>query len=126
MNALDYGRDNRLRLWFLGVQDYRELDGRNCRSPEDFAELMGHVVRVADECLSPSGRVVLVIGEVQHRNKNIDTAAIVARVFTSEDKFQLVDSIKDLVPDVRRCRRTCCATKREWVLVFRRKKCGHE
>jgi len=122
MNALDYGRDNRLRLWFLGVENYRELDGRNCRTPEDFAVLMGHVVRVADQCLSPSGRAVLVIGELQHKTRNIDTAAIVEQVFTSKGNFQLVDSIKDLVPDVRRCRRTCRATKREWVLVFKRKK----
>jgi DNA modification methylase len=26
MNALDYGRDNRLRLWFLGVTDYKYYD----------------------------------------------------------------------------------------------------
>jgi len=126
MNALDYGRDNRLRLWFLGVENYRELDRRNCRTPEEFARLIRILARIADGCLSPSGKVVLVIGEVRRKSQSINTAEIVTRVFTEDKRFRLVDSIQDLVPDLRRCRRNYCATKREWVLVFKRTKCTYE
>ena len=28
MNALDYARDNRLRLWFLGIEDFRAIKRR--------------------------------------------------------------------------------------------------
>jgi D12 class N6 adenine-specific DNA methyltransferase len=120
MNALDYGRDNRLRLWFLGVEDYREVDRRNCRTPEDFAKLIRCLAHLADGCLSQSGKLVLVIGEVRRKNQNINTAEIVTRVLTEGGRFRLMDSIQDLVPDLRRCRRHYCATKREWVLVFSR------
>jgi methylase of polypeptide subunit release factors len=120
MNALDYGRDNRLRLWFLGVENYREVDRRNCRTPEEFAELIGHLAELADQCLSPSGTIVLVIGEVRRKKQNINTAEIVKRVLIDGGRFRLVDAVQDLVPDLRRCRRYYCATKREWVLVFAR------
>lgn len=119
MNALDYGRDNRLRLWFLGVRDYDELDRRNCHTAEDFATLIRHLARVIDRCLSPSGKAVLIVGEVRGRNHKIDTAAIVKDVFKSI-KFRLTDSMVDPVPDIRRSRRGCAATKREWIMAFSR------
>lgn len=122
MNALDYGRDNRLRLWFLGVENSRELDNRNCRTPEEFSKLMRRLAFLADHCLTSSGKVVLVVGEVRRRRESIDTSAIVKRVFTEENEFILVDSMEDMVPDVRRSRRHCSGTKREWVLVFSRRK----
>jgi len=121
MNALDYGRDNRLRLWFLGVNTYRQLDARNCRTPEEFAELIGRLAVIADECLSRSGKVVLVVGEVRRKSQSINTAQIVRRVLTEAGEFQLVDAVQDLVPDLRRSRRHYCATKREWIMVFERK-----
>jgi len=120
MNALDYGRDNRLRLWFLGVENYRELDRRNCRTPEEFAELIRSLERLANDCLSPSGKIVLVIGEVRRKRQSINTAEIVTRVLTESKRFHLVDVVEDLVPDLRRCRRNYCTTKREWILVFSR------
>ncbi len=120
MNALDYGRDNRLRLWFLGLENYRELDRKNCGTPKEFAKLIWGLRELADGCLAPTGRVVLVIGEVRRKSRSIDTAEIVTRVMSDDARFRLVDSLEDLVPDLRRCRRQYCGTKREWVLVFRR------
>jgi len=126
MNALDYGRDNRLRLWFLGLEDYRDLDRHNCRTPAEFEKLMQCLADLADQCVSPTGTVALVVGEVRRKSFSINTAEIVMRVFTEGANFRLVDSIKDLVPDLRRCRRNYCTTKREWVLIFKRKKSAHE
>jgi hypothetical protein len=102
------------------VQDYRELDRRNCRTSEDYAALIGNLAAIVDRCLSQSGKVVLIVGEVRRKNRNIDTAAIVNAVFTSQRKFRLVDIVEDPVPDVRRSRRGYAATKREWIMVFSR------
>jgi hypothetical protein len=121
MNALDYGRDNRLRLWFLGVSDYRDLDHRNCRTPADFAALIGSLVDVVDRCLSQSGKAALVVGEVRRNGQNLETAAIVEHAFTSEGKFRLVDSLEDPVPDIRRVRRSSAAARHERIMVFSRK-----
>jgi hypothetical protein len=121
MNALDYGRDNRLRLWFIGVQDYRKLDQRNCRTPEDFASLIKNLVDVIDRCLSRSGRAALVVGEVRRNGRTIETAAIVSDAFTSQGRFRLIDSLKDPVPDISGYRRGHETTKHETIMVFSRK-----
>jgi 16S rRNA G966 N2-methylase RsmD len=120
MNALDYGRDNRLRLWLLGVQDFRELDRRNCRTLEGFAALVGDLVDVIDRCLSPRGQVVLVVGEVQRTSTKVDASTVVKSVFASRRKFRLTDCLEEPVPDIRRSRRNCAGTKREWIMVFGR------
>jgi len=31
MDALDYARDNRLRLWFLGINDYKQIMEKEIR-----------------------------------------------------------------------------------------------
>jgi D12 class N6 adenine-specific DNA methyltransferase len=121
MNALDYGRDNRLRLWFIGVQDYRELDQRNCRTSEDYAALIGSLADIVDRCLSQSGRAVLVVGEDRRGNRRVNPTAVVNAVFTTQRNFRLIDFMEEPVPDIRRSRRGCAATKREWIMVFSRK-----
>src|SRR5208282_418947 len=40
MRQLDYGRDNRLRLWFLGVDDSDALDQTISPSKDAFLKLM--------------------------------------------------------------------------------------
>jgi D12 class N6 adenine-specific DNA methyltransferase len=120
MNALDYGRDNRLRLWFVGVPDFRVLDQRNCRRLEDFAALIGDLADVVDGCLSPRGKAVLVVGEVRRNSTRVDASTVVKAVFASHRKFRLIDCLEDPVPDIRRSRRNCAGTKREWIMVFAR------
>lgn len=39
-DALDYGRDNRLRLWFLGVDDYKVLDQEMITDANSYLEQM--------------------------------------------------------------------------------------
>lgn len=40
MRQLDYGRDNRLRLWFLGAQDWKSLDHSISPSETKFISLI--------------------------------------------------------------------------------------
>src|ERR1039457_1381972 len=63
MNALDYARDNRLRLWFLGVEHADLLD-QKIRRKEQFLELMIEFLQNAKRWLKPNGQCILVIGDV--------------------------------------------------------------
>ena len=65
MNALDYGRDNRLRLWFLGNNDSSLIDRRELDSVDSFACLMRDFAQVAHKYVKNGGKVVLVVGEKQ-------------------------------------------------------------
>jgi hypothetical protein len=105
----------------LGNRDYKQIDGRNCRTPDHFMELMKTLANLADDCLAPSGKVVLIVGEARRNSRRIDTSEIVKAAFETQHKFRLTDCLEDPVPDIRRSRRGCAGTKREWIMAFSRR-----
>lgn len=120
MNALDYGRDNRLRLWFLGVDQSAFMDRRNAQSKDDFSKLMIESAKLFKKCLNPNGYVVMVVGEVRKGHRHpVETNTIVKMAFDHVGCWKLVGETEDLVPDIRRSRRDCRGTKREWIIVFK-------
>ncbi len=118
MNALDYGRDNRLRLWFLGVRSHDKLDVALPTNEAAFTTLMANTARKLGSCLGPRGKAILIVGEVIRGTKRTKTNDIVRTVFEHEGAWKLVDEIDDPVPDIRRSRRSCRGTKTEWIMVF--------
>jgi hypothetical protein len=121
MNALHYGRDNRLRLWFVGVRSHQKLDEALPNDKEAFTALMEVTARKLRTHLKRRGKAVLVVGEVRKSRRRMRTDRIVRSVF--EDTvggWQLIDETTDTVPDIRRSRRSCNGTKREWVMVFQK------
>lgn len=121
MNALDYGRDNRLRLWFLGKKAASSLDSKNPNSAASFAEMMRSFATISALNLKPGGRCVLVVGEVTKGSRRVHTGKLVSEAFLATHEFDLADQMNDYIPDVRRSRRRTSCTKREWVLVFTKK-----
>jgi len=121
MNALDYRRDNRLRLWFLDrkTKNYfpEPTDRRDglARMTQDLAKLAVSVVK-------PSGYVVLVVGEVVRRKRQTShPSEYFLDALRSVGGFDLKRAIRDEIPDIRRARRDGRATKTEHVLVFQRR-----
>jgi hypothetical protein len=80
MNALDYGRDNRLRLWFVGVRSHRKLDDALPSDKEAFTELMQVTARKLRTHVQSHGKAVLVVGEVRRSRKRLRTDQIVRSV----------------------------------------------
>ena len=120
MNALDYVRDNRLRLWFLarelptiddiGRRD-RESQFRNLLR-DTFSRLLGSLV--------PGGSVILVVGDTSRGNSRIDAAQSVRDLFAEPAfrSFVARGEIWDKIPDIRRSRRDLSGTKRETILCY--------
>ena len=63
--ALDYARDNRLRLWFLDCQDWKELDASLTASAKVYLPQMTTCLKEMDRVLNPGGYCVLVLGDVE-------------------------------------------------------------
>jgi methylase of polypeptide subunit release factors len=122
MNALDYGRDNRLRLWFIGITDFEKFDASNLQTVRAFSNLMDEFSAVADRSLKRGGVAVLIVGEVRRNERTIQTQEIVRSSFQRAGVWRLIGRVVDSVPDVRRSRRECRATKREWIMVFKKRK----
>lgn len=118
MNALDYRRDNRLRLWFIdrATQDY---------SPEPtdkkagLEAIVNDLVGKAQGSLRLGGRLVLIVGEtvLRKRIKSHPSQAF-SDALDATHNFSLVDAIRDDIPDIRRSRRECQGTKAEHILVY--------
>ena len=121
--ALDYARDNRLRLWFLGCEDWKQLDSTLTASSQVYLPQMSVCLREMDRVLKPGGYCVLVLGDVERDGKTQHTAEILADLAVNETRGQLVvDTIyDDRIPDERRSRRQTRTTKFERILVMHKR-----
>jgi hypothetical protein len=120
MRQLDYGRDNRLRLWFLGVEDWRSLDNVVSPREDDFLMLMSKCFKHWRTVLKPGGYCVLVIGDTCSRDGRLDLPHDVSRIATEEvGGYSLIVQHTDVIPNDRRVRREYIGSTSETILVLR-------
>ena len=121
--ALDYARDNRLRLWFLGCKDWKELDGSLTASKKVYLPQMSKCLQEMNRVLKPGGYCVLVLGDVERSGKTRRTAEILASlaVEVTQSRFAVETIYDDRIPDERRSRRGTRTTKLERILVMRKR-----
>lgn len=119
MNALDYGRDNRLRSWFIDEGCSSIADANGSRAA--FIQQMTALAILSQKGLRKSGYCVLVVGESVARNRTVHPARSAIEIFAQHAPSLLLSSvIIDTIPDVRRARRDCRGVKEERIIVFRR------
>ncbi len=121
MDALDYARDNRLRLWFLGINDYKRYDER-FGTLNSFSELMDVFLANALHWLREDGYCVCVVGEVSRKNRSVDIARMIAKIAVQiVGGFELESIVTDEIPDVRRCRKGSYVKTESIICLVKRK-----
>lgn len=122
-DALDYARDNRLRLWFLGVPDYRIISPALITTPGAYLADMTACLREMHRVLKPRGYCVLVLGDVERNGAHRNTAELLAEIAAGlSEPFSVEGIVADSVPDERRSRRRTTTTKVERILVLRKRR----
>ncbi len=122
MRQLDYGRDNRLRLWLLGSSDWRQLDDVISPRESKFIPLMKDCLASWAEILSPKGYCILVLGDSYCRSYGEYLPDLVTRIALNEvSGYDLVHQQTDEIPDNRRVRRNHSGNKSETIIVLRKK-----
>ncbi len=120
--ALDYGRDNRLRLWFLGVDDYRKIDEKLTSNERVYVSQMTRAAGEMLRILKPGKCAVLVLGDYNRNGRKQDSAATLSQIV--RENYSHSASVENLmvdeIPDERRARRRTQTTKRETILVIRK------
>jgi hypothetical protein len=124
MRQLDYGRDNRLRLWFLGCKDWRSLDSLVSPREHAFLALIGRCFARWRVILKRNAYCVLVIGDACSRVDRSNLPTDVARIATEEHGFSLVSARTDEIPNERRVRRGIIGSTSETILVLRNDSTG--
>ena len=122
MDALDYVRDNRLRLWFLGVSDYHKLKNKEIGRISSFKADMTKSLLKMSKVLKRGGFCILILGDVTRARRKYDVPQMIYDVITKDVRnFVLKEQWGEGIPDQRRARRNGKATKNETILVFQRK-----
>ena len=121
MNALDYGRDNRLRLWFLGTQQPHELD-RLTGGFRAFQAAIQDLALKLHERLRCSGYAVFVIGDQKKRRGSVGYPSDeLMRIMRDHAPSLVLETvIRDEIPDIRRARRHVSGVKSEHIIVYRK------
>ena len=121
MNALDYGRDNRLRLWFIDPSLPNQVDTDVTRRRQAFVDAITSLAAKVEEGLKPGGYCVFVVGEEFRRSFDAHPSEAVIRIMREQaPSLRLKTVMADEIPDVRRTRRECKGVKTEHFLVFQR------
>jgi hypothetical protein len=119
MRQLDYGRDNRLRLWFLGCTDWNALDKMISPRESEFLALMDRCFTRWRTALKPKGYCILVVGDACSRDGRSDLPEDVARIASEQHGFHIVSTHVDQIPNERRVRRGIIGSTSEAILVLR-------
>ena len=119
MNALDYVRDNRLRLWFLGEPASTASD-RTLSSLRNFRSSIASLAIQLREKMRIGGFCVFVVGDRTIRSGQQFPSEELIEIFsTLAPNLVLQHVISDVIPDIRRSRQHLSGVKRENILVFR-------
>ena len=120
--ALDYARDNRLRLYFLGTE-HKPLEDKMIAKASTYIADSCKAVNAMLPSLKIGGYMALIVGDVDgrgvFRRKASDFANSIAE--SADGELKLIRIISDEIPPERRSRRHGGATKVEHVIVFGRK-----
>jgi hypothetical protein len=120
MNALDYGRDNRLRLWFLGEPYLESLD-RALTGLDGYISAIHALAKQLQKKVRPGGYCAFVVGERTTRQGDRFPSEVLTRIFAQyAPALHLDHVISDVIPDIRRSRRYLAGVRRENILVFQK------
>jgi hypothetical protein len=120
MGQLDYGRDNRLRLWLLGLKDWRALDRTVSPSESEFFCLMKSCLENWKTLLPRKGLCILVLGDTHSKIYNSPLPTAITRIATKElGGYSLAWKHTETIPNNRRVRRGLAGSIRETILVLR-------
>lgn len=121
MHQLDYGRDNRLRLWFLGTEDWKNLDKQVSPSESQFLDIMRRCFELWLSVLRPAGSCVLVLGDIKSHIYRKPLPAVLSTIATKEiGGYRIKWKHTEHIPEERRVRRGKTGSIRETILAMER------
>nr|WP_242025704.1 class I SAM-dependent methyltransferase [Leptolyngbya sp. FACHB-36] len=122
-NAFDYIRAHRLRLWFLGYSDWKNLDAALISSRSRYLAQMPVCLQEMARVLKPNGYCVLVVQDVARNGKTQGAAEQLAEFATSltGSPFSVETVYDQPLTSERRSSKRPQAIQLERILVLRRR-----
>jgi DNA modification methylase len=121
MRQLDYARDNRLRLWFLGVADHKHLDKQISPKESEFISMITKCLKKWNECLKNDGKCILFLGDNYIKKKGVSLPSLIEDIAVHELKtYKLIFKHESTIPNNRRIRRNYQGNRSETILVLQK------
>lgn len=121
MRSLTYARDNRLRLWFLGLEDWALLDNKISPVRNDFIELMQTSIKKWASYQEQGARCVLVVGDIDIliEGKRKSLAEFIKDI--SFRYYHFIEAFQDPIPEGHKLVKGNDNIKREIIVVLERR-----
>ncbi len=121
MRQLDYARDNRLRLWFLNIHDYKNIDSIISPSETDFLCMISKSISIWDNILKDGGNIILFVGDNYSKTHHLSLPQLIEKIVLEQlYGYKLIFKHESLIPNNRRVRREHKGNKQETILVFKK------
>lgn len=120
MKALTYARDNRLRLWFLGEDNWKQLDKRISPEKNTFIEMMGKCFNKWARIQSSGDKCIMVIGDITVNYNHAKRSLSEILIELSKKYYTLVEAFSDPIPETKKVVKGNSRIKKEIILVFER------
>lgn len=120
MNALDYGRDNRLRLWFAAPDLVDIVDNGVTQREAEFQAAMMSLAKKTELGLKSKGYCIIIVADAVKGRAAQPSELVMAIMKKYASSLSLREIISDQIPDIRRSRRECSGVKTELFLVFQK------
>jgi DNA modification methylase len=122
MKRLDYARDNRLRLWFLGSENWKSLDTKISPNEISFYKSFKKSLINWQNCLTANGRCILVVDDSYCKLSGTSFDEFIISIATREiNGYKLIDKFVDPIPNEKRVRKGYQGSINEVVLVFKKR-----
>ena len=121
MKSLTYARDNRLRLWFLGVEDWKELDKAISPTPIIFLNTMKKCFEKWDKLQIKKDKCIIIIGDIPIKYSSEKISLHEAILDIAKSHYKLVTAFKDPIPEEKKMVKGNEKIKREIILVLEKK-----
>jgi len=121
MKSLTYARDNRLRLWFLGTDNWEDLDKIISPAPVNFIKLMGSSFESWSRIQRRGDKCIAIIGDMSIVYNNIKMSLYEAIRIIAKPYYSMCEAFEDPIPESKKVIKGNGRIKREVILVLRRR-----
>lgn len=120
MRALTYARDNRLRLWFLGVGEWDKLDVFISPKKEKFIKLMQESFGNWSNHQEAGDYCVLIVGDIQLSSSKSKKIPDLMQEIATDNGYCLEEILYDPIPDKKRVVKGKLGVQREAICIFKK------
>lgn len=118
MGQLDYARDNRLRLFLMGINDWSELNKTISPSANRFVEQFSLCLSSWRKVLKHGGKLAIFVGTTTNSTKKRLDDLVINIINEKWNDYELTNVVESEIPEARRARKNCKGSTAESLLVF--------